>query len=285
MPRVGGTAASGPPASLAAVDLVYPPVIALARTMFAAQGLCFTITGAENIPRTGGAVLAMNHVGYFDFTYAGWAAHPRGRLVRFMAKAEVFHHPVAGPLMRGMHHIPVDRSAGAGAFDEAVAALRAGEIVGVFPEATISSSFDIKSFKSGAARLALDAGVPLLPTVIWGSQRVWTKHKPKRLGRTRTPISVDVGTPLPAEGTARDLTERLRAQMLGQLERVVADYPDGTPAGEFWVPGRLGGGAPTPEQVLQLDRADTRGKVAARRAKREAQPRTWRHPFRPPPRR
>src|SRR5215207_6807193 len=171
-------------------EIVYPPVIAFARSVFALQGLRFTLRGTEHVPRSGGAVLAMNHIGYFDFTYAGYAAVPARRRVRFMAKQEVFTHPVAGPLMRGMRHIPVDRSLGAGSYRAAVAALRSGELVGVFPEATISRSFELKEFKTGAARVAAEAEVPLLPVVIWGSQRVWTKGRPRHLGRTRTPVSV-----------------------------------------------------------------------------------------------
>ena len=84
--------------------------------------------------------------------------------------------------MRGMHHIPVDRGAGASSFRAAVQALKAGEIVGVFPEATISRAFELKDFKSGAVRMAQAADVPLIPMAIWGSQRVWTKGHPKRLG-------------------------------------------------------------------------------------------------------
>jgi 1-acyl-sn-glycerol-3-phosphate acyltransferase len=67
-------------------ELVYPPVITLARVVFALQGLRFDLRGTEHVPRTGGAVMAINHVGYLDFTYAGLAADPAGRLVRFMAK-------------------------------------------------------------------------------------------------------------------------------------------------------------------------------------------------------
>ena len=76
------------------------------------------------MPRTGGAVMAINHVGYLDFTFAGLAAQPAGRLVRFMAKKEVFDHRVSGPLMRGMKHIPVDRTgAAADSYRAAVEAL------------------------------------------------------------------------------------------------------------------------------------------------------------------
>ena len=175
------------------MEPVYSPVIAFARGVFALQGLRFTILGDENVPTTGGAVMVINHIGYMDFTYAGYAAQRSGRLVRFMAKDSVFKHPVSGPLMRGMHHIPVDRTAGATSYRTAVNALRAGEIVGL-PEATISRSFELKAFKSGAARMARDARVPIIPVVIWGSQRVWTKGHPKRLGRTNIPISISVGS-------------------------------------------------------------------------------------------
>ena len=160
------------------MEPVYSSVIGFARGLFALQGLKFTILGDDNVPRTGGAVMVVNHTGYFDFAYAGLAAQRSDRLVRFMAKDGVFSHSVSGPLMRGMKHIPVDRTAGAASYAAAVDALKAGEIVGVFPEATISRSFELKEFKTGAARMAAEAGVPILPVVIWGSQRVWTKGTP-----------------------------------------------------------------------------------------------------------
>ena len=84
------------------MEPVYSSVIGFARGVFAMQGLRFTILGDENVPRTGGAVMTVNHTGYFDFAYAGLAAQRSQRLVRFMAKDGVFSHPVSGPLMRGM---------------------------------------------------------------------------------------------------------------------------------------------------------------------------------------
>ena len=98
------------------MEPVYSPVIAFARGVFALQGLRFTIVGDENVPTSGGAVMVINHIGYMDFTYAGLAARKAKRFVRFMAKDPVFAHPVSGPLMRGMKHIPVDRTAGAGSY-------------------------------------------------------------------------------------------------------------------------------------------------------------------------
>ncbi len=248
------------------MEPVYSSVITIARGLFALQGLHFTMNGTENVPRTGGAVMAINHTGYMDFTYAGLVARPAGRLVRFMAKDQVFRHPVSGPLMRGMHHIPVDRDAGASSYRAAVQALKSGEIVGVFPEATISRSFELKEFKSGAVRMAVAAGVPLLPTVIWGSQRVWTKDHPKRLGRTRTPITISVGAPITAtrQDDPVEVLQALREAMTGLLHAAQDAYPPLTGDDLRFLPARLGGTAPTPEQAEQLDLAE----AAARAAKR-----------------
>ena len=95
-----------------------------------------------------------------------------------MAKKEVFDNKISGPIMRSLRHILVDRTAGADSYRAAVDYLKAGELVGVYPEATISRSFEIKAFKSGAARMALESGAPIIPTVIWGAQRIWTKGTP-----------------------------------------------------------------------------------------------------------
>ncbi|HET8598913.1 MAG TPA: lysophospholipid acyltransferase family protein [Segeticoccus sp.] len=242
------------------MEPVYSSVIAFARALFAAEGLRFRIRGSEHVPTTGGAVMVINHIGYMDFAYAGLAARPAGRLVRFMAKESVFRHPVSGPLMRGMHHIPVDREAGASSFRQAFTALREGEIVGVFPEATISRSFELKDFKSGAVRMALAAKVPLLPTVVWGSQRVWTKGHPKRLGRTGIPISITVGEPLtpPRGSDAEEVTASLREQMTGMLHREQEEYPPLTGHERVFLPARLGGLAPTLEEAALLDQQERR---------------------------
>jgi 1-acyl-sn-glycerol-3-phosphate acyltransferase len=249
----------------------YTPIIALAKLVFRGLGLRFTVTGSEHVPRTGGAVMAVNHVGYLDFTFAGLAAHPAGRLVRFMAKKEVFDHRLSGPLMRGMKHIPVDRhGVPAESYAAAVAALRSGEIVGVFPEATISLSYELKEFKTGAVRMAREAGVPLLPCVIWGSQRVFTKGRPKDLTRG-TPIRIVVGEPFlpdPDQDPAV-VTAELKRRMQLLLDEAQATYAGGprTPDDTWWIPARLGGTAPTVEEARALVDAQD----AERRARRAAE--------------
>ncbi len=247
----------------------YTPIIALAKLVFRALGLRFTVTGTEHVPRTGGAVMAINHVGYLDFTFAGLAAHPAGRLVRFMAKKEVFDHKLSGPLMRGMKHIAVDRKGAANdSYQQAVKALQAGEIVGVFPEATISESFDLKDFKTGAARMAMEAGVPLLPCVVWGSQRVFTKGRPKDLTRG-TPIRIVVGAPFTPDPAADavTVTAELKARMQELLDEARATYTGRprTTEDTWWIPASMGGTAPTLEQAAQIAR-DRENARAARRA-------------------
>ena len=240
------------------MEPVYSSVIGFARGLFAMQGLKFTILGEDNVPRTGGAVMTVNHTGYFDFAYAGLAAQKSGRLVRFMAKDGVFSHPVSGPLMRGMKHIPVDRDAGTASFRAAMSALKAGEIVGVFPEATISRSFELKEFKTGAARMAAEAGVPILPVVIWGSQRVWTKGHPKRLGRTGVPIVIAVGEPIPVAGDAdpETVTAQYKSVMADLLQIARAAYEPLTGPDLKYLPASMGGTAPTLAEATRLDEAE-----------------------------
>ncbi len=250
-------------------ELMYPPVLAFARLGFRAFGFRFHVTGAEHVPTSGGAVMAINHIGYLDFTFAGLAAEPAGRLVRFMAKKEVFDHKILGALMRGMKHIPVDRyGGGAESYQAAIKALTAGEIVGVFPEATISTSYELKEFKTGAARLAMEAGVPLLPCVVWGSQRVMTKGRKRDLTRG-TPIRIVVGAPLQPDPAADPVgvTAELKTRMSALLEQAQATYA-GAPRSAndtWWIPARLGGTAPTLEQAA-IKSAEVQAARTARRA-------------------
>jgi 1-acyl-sn-glycerol-3-phosphate acyltransferase len=239
-------------------ERVYRPVIHTALGLFRLLDFQFTIEGAERIPDVGGAVLASNHVSYFDFMFVGLPPHYRGRrLVRFMAKKEVFDNNISGPLMRGMHHISVDRSAGLGAYRLAVEALQDGELVGVFPESTISRAYVPRPFKSGAARMAMEAGVPLLPVVVWGGHRVWTTGRKPKLKRG-VPITVEVGPPLhiPPGATAADVGTLLYDAVTTLCEKVQRSYPAPTsPEEMWWQPSYLGGEAPTLEVAAPIEKA------------------------------
>ncbi|HWC33645.1 MAG TPA: lysophospholipid acyltransferase family protein [Mycobacteriales bacterium] len=253
-------------------EWVYRPVIRVVLALFRLLGFRFTITGAENIPASGGAVLASNHVSYFDFMFVGLPAHDRGRrLVRFMAKQAVFENPVAGPLMRGMRHIPVDRSAGLAAYQAAVDALRAGELVGVFPESTISRAFVPRTFKTGAARMALEADVPLIPVIVWGGHRVWTSGR-KPILRRGVPVTIEVAPPLElAPGTsAAEATEALYDVMNAMCEKALSSYPaPESDAERWWHPAHLGGGAPTLEEAKSIEAAAMAARAARKEKKRK----------------
>jgi len=247
-------------------DPVYRPIVLAARSVFAGLGLHLDVVGSENIPRAGGAILAVNHTSYLDFALGGIPADKVGhRLVRFMAKDGIFKHPVAGPLMRGMKHIPVDRDAGSAAFRDAVAALKAGELVGVFPEATMSRSFEVKEIKNGAVRMARAANVPLIPMIIFGGQRVLS-YGVKDFSRGKT-ICITVGEPLPVPKGADvdDITAQLHARMAALLDETIDRYPD-KPLGAWWIPKRRGGSAPTPDEALLIEDRVREEKAAKRAA-------------------
>ena len=246
------------------MEPVYRSIEIAAAMAARAVGTRITCQGLENIPARGGAVIAMNHISYIDYLPAGLATRRRRRRIRYMLKAEMLDVGIVDWIIRHTRCIPVDRSAGASAYAEAVRRLRAGEFVGVFPEATISRSFELKEFKSGAARMALEAQVPIVPLILWGAQRMWTKDNPKSLGRKKIPITVRAGAPLAPTGTVAELDAALRDSMTRLLHEVQEQYPH--PPGEFWVPHRLGGGAPSPEEARRLDEAER-----AERARRAAE--------------
>ncbi|MDZ5619356.1 lysophospholipid acyltransferase family protein [Nocardioides sp. HM23] len=250
-------------------DITYPPVIVTAKLLFKFLGQRFQLSGTEHVPRKGGALLAINHTGYVDFIYGGLAANPSKRLVRFMIKREMMDKPGVGHLLRSFHHIRVDRASGVQSMKDALAYLKAGEVVGIYPEATISRSFEIKELKSGAARIAADAGVPLIPVIVWGAHRLMTKDHPKDFSRSRKTIAVSVGPPM--YPTGEDITAdtaQLRAEMQRLLDETIAAYPDDEKApGSWWTPARFGGSAPTPEVAERLDREELAARAAKRRAK------------------
>jgi 1-acyl-sn-glycerol-3-phosphate acyltransferase len=235
-----------------------------------ATGTRITYVDEENIPARGAAVIAINHTSYVDFLPAALAVHRRHRRLRFMIKAEMQQVKVVNFLIKHTGTIPVDRNAGAGAYSVAVQRLREGELVGVYPEATISRSFELKEFKTGAARMAVEAGVPIVPLVVWGAQRIWTKDHPRRLGRNNVPITVQVGVPLHPSESIPLTDTALRESMNQLLQKAHQNYAH--PVGAYWVPCRLGGSAPTVAEAARMDAAEAAARAASRapRQSREA---------------
>lgn len=160
----------------------------------------------------------------------------------------------------------MDRASGADSFVEACRRLEEGELVGVYPEATISRSFELKEFKSGAARMAIEANVPILPHIVWGAQRIWTKDHPKKMWRPKVPIAIAVGEPIQPNLPSGELTALLHSRMQHLLEQVQDAYGP-YPPGEFWVPKRLGGGAPSLAEAARLDAEELERRAAAKAAR------------------
>ena len=241
------------------VELVYAPVITAVKGVSVLLDIDLEVRGGDHVPRTGGAVMASNHVSYLDFIFVGYGAYASRRYVRFMAKDSIWRNKIAGPLMCGMKHIPVDRDNGAESFRVALDALRKGEVVGIFPEATISRSFELKDFKSGAPRLAMDAGVPLIPTVVWGTQRLMTKGRERDFSRGKA-ATIIVGEPMDVPpGSDLDAVQAdLHARMAAMLDEAVTTYPQqpSGPDDRWWLPARHGGTAPTLAEATRMDRLE-----------------------------
>lgn len=156
--------------------------------------------GGEFIPRSGGAIVVCNHISYLDpFTFTHFL-YNNGRAPRYLGKKAVFDVPVIGWIIRAAGQIPVEReSTGASkAFASAISALRAGHLIGIYPEGTLTRDENLwpMTGKTGAARLALMTGVPLIPCASWGPQKVIPRYGKRIKLFPRTKVSVIAGAPV-----------------------------------------------------------------------------------------
>jgi 1-acyl-sn-glycerol-3-phosphate acyltransferase len=170
--------------------------------------------GGDQLPRAGGFVLAANHVSEFDPVPLGHYVYDNGRLPRFLGKAEVFAVPVVGAILRSAGQIPVYRlsSDASKAFSAAVAAAEAGECVVIYPEGTISRDPDLWPMvaRSGAARVALTTGVPLIPCAQWGPQEILAPYARRPHLFPRKVMRISAGPPVDlAEFEGVELTPEL----------------------------------------------------------------------------
>jgi 1-acyl-sn-glycerol-3-phosphate acyltransferase len=240
---------------------IYTGAIGVGRLLFGVLGVKLRVAGRDHLPLDGGAVIAITHFGYLEFGIVEWVTWlANRRRIRFMAKKAAFRGWPLGALMRNMKHIPVDRAAGAGAYDEAVEALRRGELIGVFPEGTVSRSFEVQRIKAGAVRLAQEAGVPLIPVSVWGAHRILTKGaKGRPRERVGVPVYVAIGAPMTVAAGAdiHDASDALRAELQRLTDHLQDIYPDDG-AGEWWQTARRGGTAPSVDDVAHEQRGSSR---------------------------
>lgn len=189
--------------------------------------------GSENIPGSGGCVLATNHVSEFDPVPFGHFVYERGRVPRFLGKAEVFQVPVVGTILRNAGQIPVYRktSDAAKAFSAAVAAVRKGECVVVYVEGTITRDPGLWPMvgRTGAARVGLTTGCPVIPVAQWGPQDVLAPYArtprllPRKLMQVSAGRPVDLsslqGREISSE-SLREATDLIMADITGLLEEI-----------------------------------------------------------------
>ncbi len=232
---------------------------ALVRTLRRLAAWRIDVEGIEHLPARSGAVLAFNHHSYVDFVMLAWGVViVAGRPVRFLGKQELWSSRMVGWAPRWVDAIPVDRTSAQGrvaAFDRAVAALEAGDLVAVAPEQTISASLELLPFRAGAVRMAQRAGVPVIPVIGWGTHRAarpGTRLRAKR----RLPVTVRFGEPFQVAPDADPVaaTDELRSRMSAMLIDVMESYPDGAPAGARWVPASRGGSAPPHDEAVRAHR-------------------------------
>jgi putative phosphoserine phosphatase/1-acylglycerol-3-phosphate O-acyltransferase len=225
-----------------AMALASPALIPYAR---------FDISGTENIPAEGPAIIVGNHRSYFDPMAMGLALAQRGRPVRFLGKKEVFDAPVVGQAMRAMGGIRVERGTGS---DEplaaAAAALAAGQLVAMMPQGTIPRGpafFDpVLKGRWGAARLAKMTGAPVIPVGMWGTERVWPRSErlPNVLRLTNPPlVTITVGPPVELKHAAPEPdTKRIMSAIARLLppEARVARTPTPEELAKTFPPGYKG---------------------------------------------
>ena len=165
-------------------------------TMFGAR---VAFGGGEHLPRSGGALLACNHVSDVDPIYDVAFTISHGRMPRFLAKAELWKIPLVRSVMAGGRHIPVQRAStrAADAYKEAIEALRRGEVVVFYPEGTFTADPDgwpMKA-KNGIGRIALVTGAPVIPVANWGTQSLIPPDRRPRPFPRKT-VQVVAGPPV-----------------------------------------------------------------------------------------
>jgi len=193
--------------------------------------------GLDTIPSTGPVLIACNHASYLDPLVNAYAVLRARRRPRFLAKQELFRAPGIKWAMKGTRQIPVARGTGDRSWlDAAERALAAGEVVLVYPEGTVTKRADGLPMegKTGTVRLALAAGVPIVPMVSWGSAPVWQKSGPGSL-RPGRPVWVRVGDPITLEGDATaieeyDLVVARTQQVMDTLTALTVELRDRYPA-------------------------------------------------------
>jgi len=216
-----------------AIDVLWPVLMAVARWDF---------RGGRQVPASGGALLAVNHLSHVDPIVLVAYVVSQGRVPRFLAMKELWGMTVVGAPLRGGRHIPVDRRAsGVEAYRAAVDAVRRGEVVVLYPEGGFAEDSDgwPRAARSGVARIALETGAPVIPVAQWGSNHLLPPAASRPTLFPRATLRVLAGPPVALDDlragrigrtALRDATERIMGRITEQLAVLRGEEPPRRPA-------------------------------------------------------
>ena len=222
-----------------AVSLVLPAMKILTKP---------TWRGQEHLP-PGRMILTPNHVSHFDPLTVAHFLYVNGRWPRYLAKASLWKVPVMGPFLRKLQQIPVERGSveAARSLDSLVNALDQGGVVVIYPEGTTTKEPDLWPMrgKTGAARLALLTGAPVIPMANWGAQRIFDPRTSKFTFRWRTPVGVITGPPVDlskwhGETPSKQVLEEMTDTIMLAVRDLLTEIREGDPPPLWEPPSRRG---------------------------------------------
>jgi 1-acyl-sn-glycerol-3-phosphate acyltransferase len=191
-----------------------------------------TWQGAENIPQSGPAIVISNHLSYADVLFFAQYLYKNGRAPRFIGKRSVFEVPIIGRILLAAGQIPVDRESthASKALDHAVAALKAGHLIGIYPEGTLTRDENLWPMvaKTGAARLAIITRLPIIPVAAWGIADLLPPYSKKPRILPRSKITLRAGKPIDLSSwygkqDDPDALARATAHIMGELTTMLED--------------------------------------------------------------
>jgi 1-acyl-sn-glycerol-3-phosphate acyltransferase len=214
-----------------------------------------TWRGMEHVPRSGPVLIVANHISHADPLTLAHFVYDAGRWPQFLVKASVFKVPVVGWLLHKVRQIPVQRGTAdaARALDAATDVVKGGGAIIIYPEGTTSKEPDLWPMrgKTGAARLALATGTPVVPMVSWGAQQIFDPRTKKKRFRPRTPVTVVAGPPIDlsrwagSAPTTPVLTE-ITNEIMNRLRVMIGDVRGAEPP-PLWIPTKETKPAPAVE--------------------------------------
>jgi 1-acyl-sn-glycerol-3-phosphate acyltransferase len=209
-----------------------------------------TWAGMEHVPKDGPVILVANHISHADPLASAHFIYDAGRWPRFLGKASVFKVPVVGHLLRRAWQIPVERGSvnAARSLEALIGALRAGGAVVIYPEGTTTREPELWPMRgrTGAARLALATGAPVVPVAMWGPQKLFDPRTKRFSLRPRIPVTVVAGPPVDLSRWAgqtpnKPILDEMTEEIMLTIRDLLAGIRGGNPP-PLWTPNPVGTG-------------------------------------------